>query len=174
MNSSAGEFLKQSLLRGVNPVVKITPHLEIGLVVGAAFVVISTVVVAYLKLCRKKDPAEIERLRRLGLGRTGRITAGEITGLIDPEGKSSSLQLVYRYDIAGVTYEVSQDVSAMPAVAAQAAHLMGRGVSVKYDVKHPTNSILVCETWSGISNINGGESEPDGALRTSADAAEKS
>ena len=113
---------------------------------GAAAVVVSAGVAVYRKLRRKKDPAAIERLRRLSLGKTGRITTGEISGLVEPDGESTALQLVYRYDVAGVTYEVTQDVSAMPAVAARAPHLVGRGISVKYDVKHPTNSIVVCET----------------------------
>ncbi|MEJ2007882.1 MAG: hypothetical protein P8Z30_06960 [Acidobacteriota bacterium] len=129
--------------------------LTIGLVAGAGAILIGAGVVIFLKLRRKKDPAELERLRRIGLGRTGRITAGEIVGLIEPEGENAvPLQLVYRYEIAGVSYKVAQDVSTMPRVAAVAARLMGRAVSAKYDVKHPSNSIVVCEEWSGIRGID--------------------
>jgi len=134
--------------------VKAWSPLAIGLAAGAAGVLVSTAAVAYAKLRRKQDPAELERLRRLALGRTGRITAGEITGLMEPESEDTALLLVYRYDIAGVTHEVGQDVSTLPAVAAQAARLVGRAISVKYEMKHPSNSIVVCEEWSGVRGID--------------------
>ena len=155
-----------------SPVKPLSP-LEIGLIAAAVVVLIGAGLFAYLKLLRKKDPAELERLRRLELGRTGRIVAGEITGLIEPEGENTALLLVYRYDIAGVTYEVSQDVSMMPAVASQAHHLVGKGISVKYDMKHPSNSIAICEEWSGIRGTSAGEQERQGALATSSGTAEK-
>lgn len=148
--------------------------LEIGLIAGTLVVLIGTGLLAYLKLLGKKDPAELERLRRSWLGRTGRIVAGEITGLIEPEGQNTALLLVYRYDIAGVTYEVSQDVSTMPAVASQARHLVGKGISVKYDMRHPSNSVAICEEWSGISGISRGESEGDNAVAASSEVVEKS
>lgn len=128
--------------------------LAIGLAAGAAGVVISAAAIAYVKLRRKKDPAELERLRRLSLGRTGRITAGEISGLMEPEGENTALLLVYRYAIAGVSYEVTQDVSAMPVVAAQAGRLVGQDISVKYERQHPSNSIVICEEWSGIRGLD--------------------
>lgn len=108
---------------------------------------------AYFGLRRRKSPAEVERLRRLWLGRTGRIAAAEVTGLIEPEGDNAALMLVYRYDVAGVTYEVMQDISTMPAVAAEACHLIAKSISVKYEMKHPSNSIAASEVWSGISGI---------------------
>lgn len=147
--------------------------LDIGLAVVEALILIGAAVFTYLKLRRKKDPAEIERLRRLSVGQRGRITMGEVIGLIEPEGKSTALLLVYRYDVAGVTYEVTQDVSSMPVVAARAPHLVGRGINVKYDVKHPTNSIAACEVWSGISGMNPGKLEANSARPASAEAAEK-
>jgi len=127
----------------------------IATVAGAAAILAGVGLVAYRKLRRKKDPAELERLRRAALCRRGRITSGEIVGLIEPEGENAApLQLVYRYDIAGVTYEVAQDVSMMPPVAARAARLVGKAVSVKYEMKHPSNSIVVCEGWSGIRGLD--------------------
>ena len=154
---------------------KIWSPLAIGLAAGAAGVLVSAGAIAYLKLRRKKDPAEIERLRRTGLGRTGRITSGEVTGLMEPEGGSTApLMLVYRYDIAGVTYEVAQDVSALPAVAARAARLVGRAISVKYEMKHPSNSIVVCEEWSGIRAAHPGDPEDGNSLPAPAEAVKKS
>ncbi len=134
--------------------------LTIGLAAGAAALLIAAGTLAYLKLRRRKDPAELERLRRLSLSRTGRIATGEIVGLEEPESSgSSALLLVYRYDVAGVTYEVSQDVSVLPAVAALARRLMGRPASVRYEMRHPSNSIVVSESWSGLAEIKPGESD---------------
>jgi hypothetical protein len=154
-------------LRKVESAVKIWSPFEIGLAAGALVVLTSAGAFAYFRVRRKKDPAEIERLRRLWLGRTGRITTGEVTGLVEPESDSTALLLVYRYDIAGVTYEVTQDVSTMSTVAAAARRLVGKGISVKYDMKHPSNSIAACEVWSGLSGITFGEPDSDRALSSS-------
>ncbi len=139
--------------------VRFSSPLEIGLAAGVGAVLLSAGTFAYLRLRRKKDPAEIERLRRLSLGRTGRIAAAEVTGLIEPAEKNSALMLVYRYDVAGVTYEVMQDISTMPAVAAEARHLIAKSISVKYETKHPSNSIAASEVWSGITGATLGKEE---------------
>lgn len=173
--SLGGRFLLGApAVDGVKLTVRPLSPLEIGSIAGAVVILIGAGLFAYLKLLRKKDPAELERLRRLSLGRTGRIVAGEVTGLIEPEGESTAFLLIYRYDVAGVTYEVSQDVSMMPAVASQAPHLVGKGISVKYDMKHPTNSIVICEEWSGIGGISAGGLEGESALAASAEATEQS
>jgi hypothetical protein len=157
----------------VKQAVKTLSPVEIGLIVGAVLVLIGAGLFAYLKLLRKKDPAELERLRRLWMGRTGRIVAGEVSGLIEPEGENTALLLVYRYDIAGVTYEVTQDVSTMPVVASQATHLVGKSISVKYDMKHPSNSIAICEEWSGIRGLSAVAPDGDRALTGSTAATKK-
>jgi len=102
-------------------------------------------------LWRRKDPAEVERLRRLDINKRGRISAGRIVDLVEAEtaGSRSSL-VVYSYEVAGVTYEAAQDVTALPEIAAIAKFLPGRTASVKYDPKRPVNSIVACEEWSGL------------------------
>jgi hypothetical protein len=100
---------------------------------------------------RRKSPDEIERLRRLGVNACGRIIPGRIVELADPvEGGPVGPILLYDYEVAGVTYEAAQDLSAMPEIAAAAPFLPGQTTSVKYDPKQPTNSILACEVWCGI------------------------
>lgn len=100
---------------------------------------------------RRKDPAELERLRRLDVNRHGRISSGRILDLVEaPEGAPEALMVIYQYEVSGVTYEAAQDVAPLPEVASHAAHLPGQIVSVKYDTKHPMNSIVVCENWSGL------------------------
>lgn len=61
--------------------------------------------------------------------------------------------LLYEYEVAGVTYEAAQDLSALPQIAAAAPFLPGQITSVKYDPKQPTNSILACEAWCGIPDL---------------------
>ena len=100
---------------------------------------------------RRKDPAELEKLRRLNVNKCGRIRAGRVVDLVEAEtaGSKSSL-VVYSYEVAGVTYEAAQDVSALPEIAARARVFSGRTASVKYDPKRPGNSIIACEEWSGL------------------------
>ena len=141
--------------------VKLWSPLAIGLAAGAVGVLTAAGAAVYFRRRRVKDPVELERLRRLSLGRTGRITSGEATGLIEPEGENTALLLEYRYDISGVTYEVMQDISTMPTVATVAHRLIGKGISVKYEMKHPSNSIVICEEWSGISGIRLREPDAD-------------
>ena len=105
---------------------------------------------------RRKDPAELERLRRLDINQRGRISAGRILDLVEVETAGSKPSLVvYTYEVAGVAYQAAQDVTALPEIAAIAQFLPGRTASVKYDPKRPGNSIIVCEKWSGLGVGNG-------------------
>jgi len=109
-----------------------------------------------LRRSRRKDADEIERLRRLDVNRRGRIVAGEVVDLLESEGTAAAadarrqLTVVYKYEVAGVTYEVSQDLSALPSALASGSSPGSHAASVKYDPKAPTNSIIMCEEWSGI------------------------
>jgi hypothetical protein len=111
---------------------------------------------------RQKDPNEMERLRRLDVNRRGRITTAEIVDLLEPESagvaaaNSRPLMVIYKYQVAGVTYEVSQDVSALPAALSATRSLASQTASIKYDPKAPTNSIIACEGWNGIEPPNDG------------------
>ena len=103
---------------------------------------------------RRKSPDELERLRRLEVNACGRIGLGRIVELAEPvrDGAAGPI-LLYDYEVAGVTYEAAQDLSALTEIAAAAPFLPGQTTSVKYDPKQPTNSILACETWCGIPDL---------------------
>jgi len=102
-------------------------------------------------LWRRKDPAELERMRRLDVNKRGRIGAGRVVDLVETETAGSKSRLVvYSYEVAGVTYEAAQDVSTLPEIAAIAHLASGRTASVKFDPKRPGNSIIACEEWSGL------------------------
>ena len=103
---------------------------------------------------RQKNPDEIERLRRLEVNACGRIGVGRIVELAPPVANGPvGPVLLYDYEVAGVTYEAAQDLSCCPEIAAAAPFLPGQTTNVKYDPKRPTNSILACETWCGIPDL---------------------
>ena len=103
----------------------------------------------------RKDPVELERRRRLDINKRGRITEGQIGDVVQAEtaGRNSWLA-IYSYQVAGVSYEASQDLTALPEVAAVALFLCGSTVSVKYDPRRPGNSIIACEEWSGLGDVD--------------------
>jgi hypothetical protein len=135
----------------------VNPWFRIGMTLGSAGVAASGA--AWLwksyKRWRRKDPAEIERQRRLDVNKRGRISGGRILELLEPPASEpASRMLVYQYEVAGVTYEAAQDVGSLPEIAILAQYLPGQTASVKYDPKRPTNSILVCEEWCGVPDLD--------------------
>src|SRR5262249_43471361 len=62
---------------------------------------------------RRKTPEQRERERRLRISGAGRITDGTVIDVSEMRlNGSSELQLlIYQYDVAGVSYEASQDVT---------------------------------------------------------------
>jgi hypothetical protein len=126
-----------------------------------------------LRRRRKKDPQELERLRRLELNRRGRITIGTIVDRIEQaQGGRASRLVVYKYEVAGVTYEAAQDFSWLEGAGSLFRCQAGQTASVKYEPRRPTNSIIACEEWSGLPDSEAGGKlkappmgTPDGALR---------
>ncbi len=101
---------------------------------------------------RRPTPQEIERRRRERLAAAGRLTDGTIVDArtFDGEDSISSAPdlLLYRYRIAGVTYDCGQDVSLLPEHTA--GFRIDQPVQVRYDPRNPGNSIIVAESWSGL------------------------
>lgn len=136
-------------------------QLTVEFVSAGALVAGGGVAYARFRLRRHKDAAEIERQRRMDLNQRGRISTGRILDLVEPETAGTSAQLlVYQYEVAGVTYEAAQDVTALPEIAAIARYLPGQVTSVKYDPKRPANSIFACEEWKGLPPEVGKPSSP--------------
>ena len=107
--------------------------------------------IATVRRWRRKSPDEVERLRRLVIHSRGRITHGYIVDVLEAASDSAQrTTIVYSYKVAGVNYEVGQDISAFPNILASARSLPGHDGLVKYDPKQPANSIVMCEDWSGI------------------------
>ena len=108
---------------------------------------------AYLLLRRKpKTQQEIEGERRQWLDRVGRITDGtviDVQELPTVDHKSSTL-LIYQYDVAGVSYEASQDVTYLRQLINLHSCRLGLPTSVRYDPQNPGNSMVVSERWMGL------------------------
>jgi hypothetical protein len=98
---------------------------------------------------RKPDP---ELDRRTWLSRSGRLTIGTALDVQDSIDANDHLVqlLIYRYDIAGVAYDASQDVTHLRQFIDVNSCRRGLPVSVKYDTHNPGNSIVISETWSGL------------------------
>jgi hypothetical protein len=112
-------------------------------------------IVGYGLLARKnKRPAEdLERERRTALTRGGRIIDGNVIDVLELEEDETQQQmilLVYTYDVAGVTYEASQDVSHLRQFIDLYSCRLGLPTSIKYDPHNPGDSIVISETWSGL------------------------
>ena len=108
---------------------------------------------AYFLLRRKpKSAEELERKRREWLDQVGRITDGTVIDVqeLPAEEHRSSTMLIYQYDVAGVSYEASQDVTYLRQWVNLHSCRLGLPTSVKYDPQNPGNSLVVSERWMGL------------------------
>lgn len=112
--------------------------------------------IAVMVLSRKEESAdELERERRKALVKSGRIIDATVIDISDltPEetGRPMGMQLIlYKYEISGVIYEASQDVTLLKNLVNIYDCRLGFPASVRYDQHHPTNSIIIAESWSGL------------------------
>jgi hypothetical protein len=91
----------------------------------------------------RRDPMERERHRRLSVNQYGRLGDAMITEVADNT-------LYYSYKIRGVVYTTSQDISQLKEVLPDEPERLIGPVTLKYTPRNPANSIVVCETWSGL------------------------
>jgi len=113
----------------------------------------AAVFAAYLLFGRKKkSAADIERERRAWLNQIGRITDGTVIDVqeIAPNGHPPATMLIFQYDVAGVSYEASQDVTYLRQRINLHSCRLGLPTSVRYDPQNPGNSIVVSEKWMGL------------------------
>lgn len=101
---------------------------------------------------KRKDPDELERQRREWLDRVGRITDGTVIDVqeIQADGRPPATLLLFQYDVAGVSYEASQDVTRLRQLINLHSCRLGLHTSVRYDPQNPGNSIVVSERWMGL------------------------
>jgi hypothetical protein len=108
---------------------------------------------AYFLLRRKpKTPDDLERERREWLDRIGRITDGTVIDVQEMPGATNrpATFLIYHYDVAGVSYEASQDVTYLRQLINLHSCRLGLPTSVRFDPQNPGNSIVLSERWMGL------------------------
>ena len=124
-----------------------SPRTITVLVLGAA----TAASISWYRMTRKEpDPEEVERERRSYLASSGRIVDGSITETrsADENEDATPNTLIYRYRIAGVTYECAQDVTPL---AERVRHIRtDLPIQVRFDPRNPGDSIVVAEAWSGL------------------------
>jgi hypothetical protein len=122
----------------------------------AAAVVCIGALTTWLVMRRRPSAEEIERERRAQLVRTGRIMDGTILDITElespgePEHPREIRFILYKYEIGGVVYECSQEVTALRDFVNPSELRLSFPCSVRYDIHRPENSIVVAENWSGL------------------------
>lgn len=125
---------------------------------AAAFLAVALLALAAIAFLtgrwrRQNDPDEKERLRRLDVNRNGRITSGEVVDIIDEESAPNGAQrrfIHYRYSVGAVDLAACQDVTMIADLIGDDPRGIVGAVAVKHHRKNPYNSIIACETWSGL------------------------
>ena len=120
-------------------------------VIAVAAVGLSFALAAWARRHRK-TPEQREQERRLRISNSGRITDGTVIDVSEMKlNGSGELQLlIYQYDVAGVSYEASQDVTHLRHMVDLHTCRLGLPASIKYDPTNPGNSIVIAENWTGL------------------------
>jgi len=114
---------------------------------------IALAIAGYALLRRKSKTADdVERERRAWLSTVGRITDGTVIDVqeIAVDTNRPATMLIYQYDVAGVSYEASQDVTYLRQWINLHSCRLGLPTSVRYDARNPGNSMVIAEGWMGL------------------------
>jgi hypothetical protein len=101
---------------------------------------------------KKKTPEQLERARRMRISLHGRITDGTVIDAqeVTDHGPAPVQLLIYQYDVGGVSYEASQDITHLRQFVDIHTCKVGVPASVKYNPQNPGDSIVIAEDWSGL------------------------
>ncbi len=101
---------------------------------------------------KRKTAVEKERERRLKVNTIGRICDGSVERVSQETGaEPASAHLIhYSYSVGGVGYSAAQDITALLDHVRLESCIEGYPTSIKYDPQNPSNSIVICELWSGL------------------------
>lgn len=126
-----------------------TPFRLYALLLGGTGIAMAA---AYLLRRKPKTAEDIERQRRAFLNQVGRITDGTVIDVqeLTLNNQRAATMLIYQYDVAGVSYEASQDVTYLRQWINLHSCRLGLPTSVKYDPQNPGNSLVVSENWMGL------------------------
>src|SRR5882724_1016114 len=132
-----------------------------GLLTLAIVLIAAAVWIGYNK---RNSPERREQRRRLFVNREGRLGEAMIIDVIDDA-------LVFQYEVNGVSYTGSQDVSGLRQFLPRGFDRLIGQTAIKYTLRNPANSIVLCEVWSGLRDLyarqygNEGSSEEQPILR---------
>jgi hypothetical protein len=118
-----------------------------------ALCTIGLALAGYALVRRKpKSAKDVERERRNWLSSVGRITDGTVIDVqeVALDADRAATMLIYQYDVAGVSYEASQDVTYLRQWINLHSCRLGLPTSVKYDARNPGNSMVIAEGWMGL------------------------
>ena len=125
-----------------NGLASLTPA-ELVIAALSALLVVLLATFGYRAYQRSRvTPEERERRRRAWLVATGKMGDAVVVEMRDN-------LVFYSYDVRGVEYTASQDISLVAVKLPDGLGAHG-AVSVKYDARNPANSIVVAEEWSGL------------------------
>ena len=125
-----------------NGLASLTPA-ELVIAALSALLVVLLAIFGYRAYQRSRvTPEERERRRRAWLVATGKMGDAVVVEMRDN-------LVFYSYDVRGVEYTASQDISLVAVRLPDGLGAHG-AVSVKYDARNPANSIVVAEEWSGL------------------------
>ena len=101
---------------------------------------------------KKRTSRDLELERRQFLDRIGRITDGNVLDVQEAPGSNNRVSqlIVFQYEIAGVEYQCSQDVTYLRQWINLHSCRLGLPTSVKYDPQNPGNSMVISERWIGL------------------------
>jgi hypothetical protein len=114
-----------------------------GLAVLAIVLIAAAIWIGYNK---RNSPERREQSRRLFVNREGRLGDAMIIDVVDDT-------LVYQYSVNGVSYTGSQDVSTLRQFLPGGIDRLIGQVAIKYTLRNPANSIVLCEVWSGLRDL---------------------
>jgi hypothetical protein len=129
----------------MNPALRLIPYLAMA-AAGLTFAV------SAWSRGHRKTPQQQEQERRMRISELGRITDGTVIDVseLNLSGAAEMQLLIYQYDVAGVSYEASQDVTHLRHKVDLHTCRVGLPASIKYDPTNPGNSIVVSENWTGL------------------------
>ena len=108
--------------------------------------------VVYWVRSHRKTPEQIERERRRRLSTFGRICDGTVIDVqeLPSNGSGPGQFLIYTYEIGGVAYEASQDITHLRQYVDIHSCKLGLPTSIKYNPQNPGDSIVIAEEWTGL------------------------
>ncbi len=100
----------------------------------------------------RKTAEDLERERRERLTLRGRICDGTIFDVqeVQANGHHPQQLLIYHYEIGGVAYDASQDITRLRQFVDVHSCRLGLPTSVRYDPHNPGDSIVISESWTGL------------------------